>query len=187
GTAAAGVLLYVVAFRPIPPERTLAGFVTSLSFGVIIQVALVNAYGTLPHAFTTGLALPDFELAGVILSGVQVASLAVALALMAALLFVIRRTRFGRNVRAVAENERAASLLGVKVRRSVILVFLISSALAGLAGLMVSLRFETIEPYMGNHLALKALAVIVIGGLGDVRGAMVVGLLLGVIEVLFQA
>lgn len=182
-----GLLLYYSAFRPIPPDRHLAGFVSSLSFGVILQVIVSNAFGTLPKPFVTGMAWPDFEIGPLILSGVQVASLLVAGLLMAGLFYAIRKTRFGRNIRAIAENERAASLLGVKVRRSVISVFFISSVLAGLAGLMVALRFESIDAYMGDRFAFKALAVIIIGGVGDMRGAMVVGLLLGIIEVLFQA
>ena len=185
--AVVGLLLYYVAFRPIPPDRHLAGFVSSLSFGVILQVVVSNAFGTLPKPFATGIDWPDFEVGRLILSGVQVASLLVAGVLMATLFYAVRKTRFGRNVRAIAENERAASLLGVKVRRSVVAVFFISSVLAGLAGLMVALRFESIDAYMGDRFAFKALAVVIIGGVGDMRGAMVVGLLLGIVEVLFQA
>ncbi|MET0542904.1 MAG: branched-chain amino acid ABC transporter permease [Variovorax sp.] len=185
--AAVGLVLYYTAFRPIPADRHLAGFVSSLSFGVILQVVVSNIFGTLPKPFVTGVAWPDFELGSLILSGVQVLSLVVAAVLMAALFYAIKKTKFGRNVRAIAENERAAGLLGVKVRRSIIAVFFISSVLAGLAGLMVALRFESIDAYMGDRFAFKALAVIIIGGVGDLRGAMAVGLLLGIVEVLFQA
>ena len=185
--AAIGLLLYLTAFRPIPPDRHLAGFVSSLSFGVILQVVIANVFGTLPKPFATGVAWPDFEFGSLILSGVQVVSLGVAAGLMAALFYAIKKTRFGRNVRAIAENERAAALLGVKVRRSVIAIFFISSVLAGLAGLMVALRFESIDAYMGDRFAFKALAVIIIGGVGDLRGALLVGLLLGIVEVMFQA
>lgn len=186
-TTACGVLLYYLVFRPIPSDRHLAGFVSSLSFGVILQVIVTNLYGTLPKPFVTGIQWPDFEVGPLILSGLQLVSLVVSIVLMAVLWLAIRKTRFGRNVRAIAENERAASLLGIQVRRSVVLVFVVSSLLAGLAGLMVALRFETIDTYMGDRFALKALAVIIIGGVGDMRGAMLIGLSLGVCEVLFQA
>ncbi|MFG1352252.1 branched-chain amino acid ABC transporter permease [Xanthobacter autotrophicus] len=185
--AALGALLYFVSFRPIPQSHALGGFVTSLSFGVIIQVILVNHFGSLKLPFDAGLSLPDVRIGEVILSGAQAASLAVSVVLMAALFGLIRKSRFGRNVRAIAENENAAQLLGVSVQRAVVEVFLISSALAGLAGLMVATRFEVISAYMSDAYALKALAVIVIGGLGDLRGALIAGLLLGVCEVLFQA
>jgi branched-chain amino acid transport system permease protein len=182
-----GILLYFVVFRPIPSDRHLAGFVSSLSFGVILQVIVTNIYGTLPKPFVTAIPSPDLQLGPVILSGIQLASLAVSFLLMVALWLMVRRTGFGRNIRAIAENERAASLLGIRVRRSVLLVFVISATLAGLAGLMVALRFETIDAFMGDRFAFKALAVIIIGGVGDMRGAMLVGLALGVCDVLFQA
>jgi branched-chain amino acid transport system permease protein len=181
------VVLYFVSFRPIPQHHALGGFVTSLSFGVIIQVVLVNRFGTLKLPFNSGLDLPDFRIGEIILSGAQAASLLLSLVLMGALLLLIQRSRFGRNIRAIAENENAAQLLGVSVRRAVVEVFMISSALAGMAGMMVATRFESIGAYMSDAYALKALAVIVIGGLGDVRGALLAGILLGLCEVLFQA
>lgn len=187
GTAALGVVLYLVAFKPIPREHALGGFVASLSFGIILQVIVVNVWGSLPVRFPAVLTLPDVTLGEVILSGVQLGSLVVSGALMVTLLYVIRSTRFGRNIRAIALNPTAAALLGVAVPRAVLLVFLLSSGLAGLAGLMVAMRFESISAFMGDMYAVKALAIIIIGGLGDVRGAVLAGLLLGISEVMFKA
>lgn len=182
-----GVLLYVICFLPIPQGSPLGGFVTSLSFGVILQVVLVNVFGTLKIPFTFGMPVGDLQIGSVILSGAQVVSLLIALALMVTLLVVLNKSRFGRNVRAVAENDVAARLLGISARRLVLKVLFLASALAGLAGLLVAVRFEVIWPYMSDAYALKALAVIVIGGLGDVRGAVLAGIVLGLSEVLFQA
>ncbi|MGA0570037.1 branched-chain amino acid ABC transporter permease [Variovorax sp. VNK109] len=187
GTALLGLVLYLVAFKPIPREHALGGFVASLAFGIVIQVVVVNRFGSLNQPFPVSLPLPDLTIGSVILSGMQLASLVVSAILMVALLYMIQRTRFGRNIRAIAQNPTAASLLGVSAPKAVILVFMLSSGLAGLAGLMVALRFGTLGPYMGDTYAIKALAVIVIGGLGDVRGAVFAGLLLGMAEVLFQA
>lgn len=186
-TAFIGLILYECAFRPVPQSNGLSGFVTSLSFGVVLQVAVVNKFGSLKVPFNTGMTLPDLHVGSVIVSGMQLLSFLTAIVFMACLLVVVNRTRIGRNLRALAQNGQAASLLGVAVKRHVRLVFMASSALAGLAGLMVSLRFESISAYMGDQYAIKALAVIVIGGLGDLRGAMIAGLLLGALEVLFQA
>ena len=182
-----GVALYYICFRPIPQTHALGGFVTSLSFGVIIQVIIVNSFGTLQLPFNAGFALSDIRIGSVLLSGVQGAGLLVSIGVMLALLWLVRRSRFGRNVRAIAENEYAAQLLGVSVRIAVVQVFIISSALAGLAGLLVAARFESISAHMSDAYALKALAVIVLGGLGDLRGAVIAGLLLGLAEVLLQA
>lgn len=182
-----GILLYYICFRPIPQSHALGGFVTSLSFGVIIQVIIVNTFGSLNIPFRSGITLPDIELGGAILSGIQAAGLGLSVVLMVVLLWLVKRTRFGRNVRAIAENENAAQLLGVSVRASVLQVFVISSVLAGLAGMLVATRFESLSSHMSDAYALKALAVIVLGGLGDVRGALLAGLVLGVVEVLLQA
>jgi branched-chain amino acid transport system permease protein len=182
-----GVLLYLVAFKPISPEHALGGFVASLSFGIIIQVVIVNFYGSQPTKFPALLNLPDLNLGTVILSGVQLGSLFISAILMIGLLYLINHSRFGRNIRAIAQNQMAASLLGVAVPTAVVLVFSLSSALAGLAGIMVAMRFESIGAFMGDMYAIKALAIIIIGGLGDVRGAVFAGLLLGVCEVMFQA
>lgn len=187
GAALLGVLLYLVVFRPIPREHALGGFVASLSFGIVLQVVAINRFGSLNKPFPQALALPDLTIGPLILSGMQVASLVVSAGLMFGLLYLIRRTRFGRNIRAIAQNPTAASLLGVAVPRAVLLVFMLSSGLAGLAGLLVAMRFETVGPFMGDTYAIKALAVIIIGGLGDVRGAVFAGMLLGVCEVMFQA
>ncbi|MBP6018293.1 MAG: branched-chain amino acid ABC transporter permease [Burkholderiaceae bacterium] len=182
-----GVLLYYVSFRPIPQSHALGGFVTSLSFGVIIQVILVNRFGSLKVPFNPGIVLADIHIGNVILSGIQAAGLVISILLMIGLLWLVHHSVFGRNVRAVAENENAAQLLGVSVRKAILQVFIISSALAGLAGVMVAARFESVSAYMSNAYALKALAVIVVGGLGDVRGALLAGLAIGISEVLFQA
>lgn len=187
GSALLGALLYLIAFRPIPREHALGGFVASLSFGIVIQVIVINQFGSLTKPFPPAFKLPDLTLGPVILSGIQLGSLGVSALLMVGLLYLIRSTRFGRNIRAIAQNPTAAALLGVAVQRAVLLVFLLSSGLAGLAGLMVAMRFETVGPFMGDIYAIKALAVIIIGGLGDVRGAVFAGLLLGVCEVMFQA
>lgn len=185
--AALGMLLYYVSFRPVPQTHALGGFVSSLSFGVILQVFAVNRFGSLPKQFNVGLTLPDIDIGGVLVSGVQLLSLVLSLLLMGLLMAAVRYTSFGRNTRAVAENENAAALSGVRVQRTVLFVFGISSVLAGLAGLLVAIRFANFTPYLSDIFALKALAVIVIGGLGDMRGALVAGLLLGSIEVLFLA
>ena len=187
GAALLGMLLYLVAFKPIPTEHALGGFVASLSFGIIIQVTIVNFYGSQPKRFPTLLKLPDLSFETVILSGVQIGSLLISAILMIGLLYLIKYSRFGRNIRAIAQNQMAASLLGVAVPSAVLLVFFLSSGLAGLAGMLVAMRFESIGAYMGDMYAIKALAIIIIGGLGDVRGAVFAGLLLGICEVLFQA
>src|SRR5438128_1118806 len=105
------------------------------------------------------------------------------LSAMAALTFLLARTRLGRRIRAVAESPRAARILGVNVDRTIALAFFISSALGGAAGVLFGLAFNSISPDVGRSVELKGLAVIILGGMGSVPGAVIAGFALGLIEV----
>ena len=110
--------------------------------------------------------------------------LATTAVLVAGLWLLLARTRLGLALRAVAENEDAARLMAINVPRTVMLASLISGVLAGAAGVLIGLNQNAIQPYMGETMMLRGFAVIIIGGLGDVRGAVAAGLLLGVAEVM---
>jgi branched-chain amino acid transport system permease protein len=123
--------------------------------------------------------------AGLTLEATKVAIVPITLALMLVLGYVIRFTQFGRGLRAVAENPRAASLMGLDVDRMIALTVVLSSALGGVAGILFGLALSDISPYIGrDSLEIRGLAVIVLGGMGSVTGAVVGGYLLGLIEVL---
>jgi branched-chain amino acid transport system permease protein len=114
----------------------------------------------------------------------DVVILLVSLALMAGLTWLVRRTSLGRAMRAVAENPKAAALLGINIDRVIMQTFFISSALGGAAGVLYGLSLNSIEPTMGNQVELKGLAIIILGGMGSIPGAVLAGFLIGVIEVL---
>jgi len=105
------------------------------------------------------------------------------LALMALLTLLIARTRLGRQLRAVAEDPRAARVLGVNVDRVIAAAFFLSSALGGAAGVLFGLAFNSISPDVGRSVELKGLAVIILGGMGSITGAVVAGFAIGLIEV----
>jgi branched-chain amino acid transport system permease protein len=110
--------------------------------------------------------------------------LAVSLALMFGLTWLVRRTTLGRAMRAVAESPRAAALLGVNIDRVIMQTFFIASALGGAAGILYGLNLNSIEPGMGGQVELKGLSIIILGGMGSIPGAVVAGFLVGMIEVL---
>jgi branched-chain amino acid transport system permease protein len=118
---------------------------------------------------------------------IQVVIIGTSFALMIVMAFLIRRTAWGTAVRAVAENSRTASLLGIPVERVYGITSFLSSALGGAAGVLTGLNFNAIHTYMGGPILHRGIAVIILGGMGDIRGAMLGGIILGFAEVLSVA
>ena len=122
--------------------------------------------------------------AGLRVTQAQLLILATTAVLVSALLLLIRGTRLGLAIRAMAERPDTAGLMGIDTGRIAALVSFISGCLAGAGGVLIGLNFNAIQPYMGEAMMLRGFVVIIVGGLGDIRGALIAGLLLGVIEVL---
>jgi branched-chain amino acid transport system permease protein len=118
-----------------------------------------------------------------VVSELQIVIIAIALLMLVGLTWLLRRTRLGRRIRAVAENPRAARVLGVDVDRIISASFFVSSALGAAAGILFGLAFNNVAPDMGRSVELKGLAVIVLGGMGSMPGAALAGLALGLLEV----
>jgi branched-chain amino acid transport system permease protein len=136
-------------------------------------------FGTLPEK--------QLQVLGGVVSRLQLTIIAVAVLLFLALTWLVGRTRLGRQIRAVAESPRAARILGVDVDRVIAATFFISSALGGAAGVLFGLAFNSISPDMGRSVELKGLAVIILGGMGSMPGAIAAGFLLGLSEVFVVA
>lgn len=187
GTGIVGLVLELVCFRRIKRINFLAPALSSIGFGIIAREVMVNMVGSEPKVFPDTVQLPDIQLGSVLISSVQLLAFGAALLLMIGLTLLVKRTELGRAMRTVAENPTCAKLLGVNVTKVTMATFLISSALAGAAGILIGLRIGKISPFIGATVGLKGLAVMVIGGLGNINGAMVGGLLVGVLEVLTSA
>ncbi len=123
-----------------------------------------------------------FEAGGVRITESQILIIATALVIVAALLWLMQGTKLGLAIRALAENPEAAQLMGINAGAVVRLVSFLSGALGGTAGVLIGLNYNAIQPYMGEAMMLKGFAVIILGGLGDIRGALVAGLLVGLLE-----
>jgi|SRR3954451_403934 branched-chain amino acid transport system permease protein len=134
-----------------------------------------------PFGFVDNTAL---EIGGVRISLVQMLIVGTTFVLVAFLFLLLQRTKLGLMIRALAENEDAARLMGINVGLTVAAVSFLSGTLGGAAGVLIGLNFNAIQPFMGEHMMLRGFAVIIIGGLGDIRGALIAGVLLGVLEVL---
>lgn len=183
-----GALIERVAYRPLRSAGRLAPLITAIGVSLLLQNAGQIVFGADPKFFPPLLRSEELIRAGgVAVSNIQVTVLATALLLMGGLQYVVRRTRFGRAMRAVSYDAPAAALMGVPVDRVILGTFVLGSVLAAAAGILVGLSNPKIDPLMGLMPGLKAFVAAVLGGIGSVPGAMVGGLLLGVIETFVTA
>ncbi|CAN5426497.1 branched-chain amino acid ABC transporter permease [soil metagenome] len=190
GAFAAGLVAVVVDSVLLTRlRRVKAAELTSLMVtlgGVLAMYSLMEALlgseiQRFPLNFISNTA---FELCGVRISLVQTLIIGTILFLVTVLFLLLQHTRLGLTIRALAENEAAAKLMGINVELTVVAVSFLSGFLGGAAGVLIGLNFNAIQPFMGESMMLRGFAVVIIGGLGDIRGALVAGVLLGVLEVL---
>ena len=183
---AIGVIIYYVAYRPLRrrPDTYFSTLISTLAFATILEALALRWYGARTSRFPLG-TFPDhsFHIGDATITLLQATIVIVALLLMLGLQAVVQYTRLGRAMRAVAENERAARVLGIDVERIVLFSFAVSSALGGVAGVLYALVYNSASPTMGQAVELKGLSVIVLGGMGSLPGAVAGGFILGLAEV----
>lgn len=187
GTGLLGVVMVYAGVLPVKPHNPLARLISTIGITIVLQNVALYLFGGQQVAFPEAIEPVPFQIGPVTINTVQIFILATSVALMALLWLFITRTKTGRAIRAVAENPETAALLGVNVNQVILVTFIVASALAGMAGVLDGLRTANISPFMGLQVAVKGLVVMLLGGLGNVFGAMVGGLLLGMIEILSAA
>ena len=171
-----------IAYRPLRHAPRLAPLITAIGVSIVLQNLAMMIWGREYHAFPQLINNQSHHVGGAIINDIQIVIIITALGLMAGLMAIVHRTSLGCAMRAVAENQHAAQLMGVDVNRVISVTFMLGSALAAIAGLMVSANYGLAHYYMGFLLGLKAFTAAVLGGIGNLRGAMLGGLLLGLIE-----
>ncbi len=177
-----GFLIERVAYRPLRHAPRLAPLITAIGMSIVLQNLAMIIWGRQYISFPPIIDIEIYELAGATLTNVQVAIIVGAALIMLGLLVLVRRTRLGRAMRATAQNREVAGLMGVDVNRVIAATFMIGSALAAVAGFLVSAYYGLGHYGMGFMLGLKAFTAAVLGGIGNIPGAMLGGLLLGIIE-----
>lgn len=187
GAALIGLVVEAMALRPVRDQNHLIALVTTVSVATIIQETLrLNVQQGQPISYPDSVAssLMRAELGPVSLhvSAGQAVVVVVACVLVIALNILVQRSWLGRGIRAVADSPLIASLLGVRVNRVSAQTVAIASALAGVAGVLLGLTIPAVDPYVGEHLQFKALAIVLFGGMGSMSGAILGGLLLGLVE-----
>ena len=180
-----GVALERVAYRPLRKANRLAAVVSALGASIVFQNAVMLIYGARVYVYPENL-IPTltFNIFGLNVPVMRIIVIVSSLVLMLALYAFINRTRMGTAIRAVAIDQGAARLMGINVDRVISLVFFIGAGLGGVAGVMVGTDYGQIDFTMGWSYGLKAFTAAILGGIGNIPGAMIGGLLLGVIEAL---
>lgn len=184
GTGLLGIIIERGVIRLIKREYYLAPLSATIGLSVIFQEGVVKIFGGDTIGFPDTFQAQYFQFGSISVDSTHVTILVVSFLLMAALTLFVNKTRTGKAIRAVAENPVTARLLGVNIDRVTMLTFAISSALAGAAGVLVGLAYNAISPFMGIRMALLSFAIMLLGGLGNITGAMFGGLILGIVEVL---
>jgi branched-chain amino acid transport system permease protein len=186
----AGAAIDALVLKPLRKRGAphLIPMIATIGTAIILNNGAQAVFGadTLRFPFGT---VPEqaLQIAGLKVTALDLGIIVLSFVMMAALMFVMRRTQFGRALRAIAESPKAARLLGINVERLFFVTSLAAAALGGLAGVLIGLNSNAIFPLMGQDILLKGIAVIILGGMGDIRGAMLGGLFLGFAEVLSVA
>jgi branched-chain amino acid transport system permease protein len=177
-----GFTIERVAYRPLRRSPRLAALITAIGVSILLQNAAMIIWGRQYHSFPALLPDTPHQIGGAAINDLQILIVLLACAIMAGLLFLVHRTRLGRAVRATSQNPEVAGLMGVNINNVIAVTFVIGSALAAVAGIMVSAYYGIAHYFMGFMLGLKAFTAAVLGGIGNIAGAMLGGVLLGVIE-----
>ena len=185
-----GLAIDWLVLKPLRKRNVthLIPMIATIGLAIFFNNAAQGIFGAQNLRFPTEL-IPHQQLhfLGVQISILEVAIVALSFALMGALLIVMRKTQLGRALRAIAESPKAAALLGINVEGLFYLTSFTAAALGGIAGLLIALYSNAVFPLMGQPMLHKGIAVIILGGMGDIRGALIGGLFLGFAEVLSVA
>lgn len=178
------VLIERIAYRPLRNAPRLAPLITAIGVSIVLQTIAMLVWGRNFHVFPQLMPPDPIAIAGASITPTQVLIIVASFALMIGLVMLVNKTRLGRAMRATAENPRVAGLMGVDANRVIVATFAIGAALAAVAGVMIAANYSIAHFYMGFMPGLKAFTAAVLGGIGNIYGAMVGGLLLGLIEAL---
>lgn len=173
-----------LAYRPLRRAPRLAPLITAIGVSIVLQHLAMLVWSRNVLAFPQIIPITPYSVAGATITGVQLAIIGISVTMMAALAVLVYRTRLGRAMRATAQNPQVAALMGVDVNRVIATTFVIGAALGAVAGVLIGTYYGVAQYTMGSVLGLKAFAAAVLGGIGNIPGAMLGGLLLGVVEAL---
>ena len=184
-----GAAIERLAYKPLRQATSLAVLITAIGMSYLLQNSAQLIWGANPKSFKSVVSIGSLSLMGgqLIISGETIVTIAAFIVIMIALTLFINRTKVGKAMRAVSEDRGAAELMGINVNSTISLTFIIGSALAAVAGVLLCSAYPTLQPTTGSMPGIKAFTAAVFGGIGSIPGAMIGGILLGVIEILGRA
>ena len=184
-----GIVIERIAYKPLRNAPSLAVLITAIGVSYLLQNLALLIWGSAPKSFTSVVSIQPLKLMGgaLTITGEALVTILVSVVIMIALTLFINRTRMGRSMLAVSEDRGAAQLMGINVNATISLTFAIGSALAAIAGALLCSAYPILQPTTGAMPGIKAFVAAVFGGIRSIPGAMIGGILLGVIENLSKA
>ena len=186
---ALGVTIERLAYRPLRQAASLAVLITAIGMSYLLQNLALLIWGSNPKNFSSVVGFGSISLLGgsLLISGETIVTVLANIVIMLGLIAFTGKTKLGKAMRAVSEDRGAAELMGISVNRTITMTFAIGSALAAVAGVLLCSSYPTLQPTTGSMPGIKAFTAAVFGGIGSIPGAMLGGILLGVIEILGKA
>ena len=182
-----GVTIERIAYKPLRQASPLAVLITAIGVSYFLQSSALLIFGSTQRSVESAVKVPNVAVGDFTISGNAIFTLAITIVLMICLTWFINKTMTGKAMLAVSEDKGAAQLMGVNVNKTIAVTFLIGSALAAVAGVLYIASYGFVGPYTGSLPGIKAFVAAVLGGIGSVPGAMLGGILLGIIESLSKA
>jgi branched-chain amino acid transport system permease protein len=185
-----GVVIEMVAYRPLrKASSNLAVLITAIGVSYLLQNLALLIFGADPKSFVTVINVPNVTLfdGQLSITGIAIVTILACVVIMVGLSLFVKKTKPGRAMQAVSEDRDAAQLMGINVNATISLTFAIGSGLAAIAGLLLCSAYPTLSPYTGAMPGIKAFVAAVFGGIGSIPGAMIGGILLGIIEIFGKA
>lgn len=180
-----GVIVEVLAYRPLRKASSLAVLITAIGVSYLLQNAALLIWGSAPKTFSSVVPFGSVSLfnGDLIITGESIVTVAACVVIMICLTVFTKKSRMGKAMRAVSEDKDAAQLMGINVNKTIAITFAIGSALAAIAGVLLCSAYPALTPTTGSMPGIKAFTAAVFGGIGSIPGAMIGGVLLGVIEI----
>lgn len=186
-TGIIGIIIYQIAYRPLRHSTRIASLITAIGMSYLLQNGMIYIAGPQTRSFPQIINNQLYKIGPIQISTMQLLMLCTTILLMLSLQLIVQQTKFGKAMRAVSNDPEAAQLMGINSNQVISFTFFLGSMLAGAGGMLVGMYYNTITPTMGAGPGLKAFIAAVVGGIGNIPGAMLGGYLIGITEVMISA